>query len=209
MPRFQQNKFSCQFRWENEQGVCLEKYCQVGIKELCLPVTPGPVPLPLTPGVPHPDHGQFVWLEIGQQAVTEPDSPHIRHSVGVTLDQATVQLGLHFCSAVHLKQGSRCSSSPLGFMLFYKAHLEFLFVSLEWSSWWGLLCCGPWGLSQTVHSVSLHLLWRPPPPSPLALIHLQWNPQERRQCCLRPGPRNIHTSLKAHSRHSRVSVQYK
>ena len=61
----------------------------------CSPVTPGPTPLLLPPGVPPADHVQLFSLEEGQQSVAQAPLPHIRHCVGVALYQTAAQPSLH------------------------------------------------------------------------------------------------------------------
>ena len=60
-------------------------------------VAPGPVPLPLAPGVAQADHVQLLRLEEGQKAMAQAHLAHIRDGVRVALHQATRQPGLHVC----------------------------------------------------------------------------------------------------------------
>lgn len=90
------------------------------------PITPGPVPLSLSPWISHADHGEFVWPEIGQQAVAKPYPADISHCIGMPLYQSTGQSGLHVCRSGCLEWWSSIMKISLsGLFLFL-----FLFLLL-------------------------------------------------------------------------------
>lgn len=70
--------------------LCSTTFRPKGDSIVYLPVAPGPAPLLLSPGVPHADHIELLWLEECQQALAQTHLLHVRHCVCVALDQATV-----------------------------------------------------------------------------------------------------------------------